>query len=171
MFQGLSQGATVYVLYKNEPKVADGKVLSVNTHMPAYNPSQPMAMLGGMVTDITVQVGNDSTPFVGLPANGVSANFQDKGMFISTDKSAIVHEVESMRDASKQILEQVPVQQKMLSAYEALLLDLQPEKRKEAQQTIELENLKSQMSAMSDKFDELMSFLSVKLRSSKQMED
>ena len=37
MFQSLSQGAILSVLYKNEPRVAEGKVVAVNTHMPTYN--------------------------------------------------------------------------------------------------------------------------------------
>lgn len=162
MFQGLSQGAVIPILYKNEPRVVDGKVLSVSTHMPVFNPSQPMAMLNGPVTDITVQVGNDTVPFAGLPANGVTANFPDKCIFIATEKAAVIREVESMASASKQVLEQIPVHKKMVSDCEALLLQLQPDKQKEAQQAQEIESLKTQLSAMNGKFDKLMELLSVK---------
>ena len=163
MFQSLSQGAIISVLYKNEPRVADGKVLSVNTHMPAYNPNQPMAMLNGPVSDVTVQIGNETIPFVGLPANGVVANFPDKGLFIATDKASILHEVEAMASASRQALEQVPAHQKMVENCEALLLELQPEKRKEAQQAQEIESLKTQLGTMSAKFDKMVEMLSAKL--------
>ena len=163
MFQSLSQGAILSVLYKNEPRVAEGKVVAVNTHMPTYNPNQPMAMLNGPVTDITVQVGNDTIPFAGLPANGVVANFPDKGLFIATDKAAVLHEIEAMAVASRQALEQVPAHQKMVESCESLLLELQPEKRKEAQQAQEIESLKTQLGAMSAKFDKLAELLSAKL--------
>lgn len=163
MFQGLSQGATITVLYKNEPRVADGRVLSVNTHMPTYNPQQPMAMMNGPVTDITVQIGNDTVPFVGLPANGVIANFQDKGIFLSTDKSAVVREVEAMANASRQILESVPAQQKMVKDCEALLVELNPERKKEAQQAEE-------MSAMRGELAELKKLLLASLGQSKPTE-
>ena len=162
MFQGLSQGAIIYVLYKNEPRVADGKVMSVNTHMPTYNPSQPMAMLNGPVTDITVQVGNDTIPFVGLPVNGVLANFPDRGLFISIDKSAIVREVEAMSSESKQILEQVPIHQKRVADCDVLLMQLQPEKKKEVQQAQDIDNLKKQLAVMDSKFDKLVELLSAK---------
>jgi len=148
MFQGLSQGAMITVLYKNVPRVADGRVLSVNTHMPTYNPQQPMAMMNGPVTDITVQIGNDTVPFVGLPANGVIANFQDKGIFLSTDKSAVVREVEAMANASRQILESVPAQQKMVKDCEALLLELNPERKKEAQQAEEMNAMRGELAEM-----------------------
>ena len=156
MFQSLSQGSIIPILFKNEPRVADGKVLSVSTHMPIYNPNQPMAMLNGPVT--------------GLPANGVMANFPDKGYFLATDKAAVIHEIESMMSVSKQALEQIPVHQKMVHDCEALLLSLQPEKQKEAQQAQEIESLKTQLKDMNGKFDQMVQMLSAKLGTVK-MED
>lgn len=148
MFQGLSQGATIPVLYRNVPKVADGRVISVNTHMPTYNPQQPMSIMGGPVTDITVQVGEDTIPFAGLPANGVVANFPEKGYFISTDRSAVVREVESMANASRQVLDSVPVHRKMVEDCEALLLQLNPEKRMEVKQAEELTQMRNEMAEL-----------------------
>lgn len=170
MFQALTQGTVIPVLLKNVPKVVDGKVVSVSTHMPTYNPSQPMAMLNGPVTDISVQVEGETIPFASLPANGIMANFPDKGYFIATDKSAILREIESMQSASKQALEQVPAHQKMVRECDALLLSLQPEKQKEAKQAQEIESLKTQMAAMDDKFDRMMQMLSANLGTSKKEE-
>jgi hypothetical protein len=148
MFQGLTQGGTISVLYRNIPKVAEGKVLSVNTHLPQYNPQQPLAMMNGPVTDITVQVGSDTIPFVGLPANGVVANFPDKGYFITTDKAAVLREIESMIAASKQVLESVPDHEKLISNCEALLLELNPEKKKEAEQAKEMSDLRNEIAEL-----------------------
>jgi len=163
MFQSLAQGATIPVLYKNIPRVADGKVISVNTHMPQYNPSQPMAMLGGPITDITVQVGNETIPFVGLPANGVVANFPEKGLFIATDKAAVLREIETMAQTSKQVLESVPAHQKMVKDCEALLLDLNPERKKEALQAQEISEMRNELA-------ELRKLLSATLGQSKKEE-
>lgn len=162
MFQSLTQGAVIPVLYKNEPRVVDGRVISVNTHMPMYNPSQPMAILNGPVTDITLQIDGNTIPFACLPANGIVANFPDKGMFIATDKAAILREIESMIAASKQVLEQIPAHQKMVASCEELLIQLQPEKKKEAQQAQEIESLKTQLANMNGKFDKLVELLSAK---------
>lgn len=161
MFQSLTQGSIITILYKNVPRVADGRIISVNTHMPQFNPQQPMAMMNGPVTDITVQAGNDTIPFAGLPASGVVANFPDKGLFIATDRSAVVREVESMAAASKQVLESVPAHQKMVSDCEALLVELNPERKKEALQTQE-------MSAMRDEIAELKELLLASLKHSKK---
>ena len=172
MFQNLSQGASIPVLFKNEPRrVVDGKVLSVNTHMPVYNPSQPMAMLNGPVTDISVQVDNETIPFAGLPANGVIANFPDKGYFIATDKSLVVRELDSLESASKQVLEQRSFHEKMVEDCRALKLQLQPEKLKEAQQAQEIESLRTQLNAINGKFDQMVELLSAKLGTVKPTED
>ena len=150
MFQGLTQGASIPVLYKNIPRVADGRVISVNTHIPAFNPQQPMAMMNGPVTDITLQIGNETIPFVGLPANGVVANFPEKGLFISTDRSAVLREIEAMATASKQVLESVPAHQKMVKECENLLTELNPERKKEAQQAQELSSLRGEVAELRD---------------------
>lgn len=148
MFQGLAQGSVVSILYRNVPKVVDGRVVSSNTHMPVYNPQQPMAMMNGPVTDLTVQVENDTIPFAGLPASGVVANFPDKGMFLAIDKSAVIRELEAMLSASKQILESVPVHQKMVSDCESLIIELSPDRKKEAQQSKEMSALKDEMAEL-----------------------
>jgi len=148
MFQGLAQGGTISILYRNEPRVAEGRVVSVNTHLPQFNAQQPLAMMNGPVTDITVQVGNETIPFVGLPANAMIANFPDKGYFIATDRSAIIREVESMISASRQILDSVPTHQKMLQGCEALLLELNPERKKEAQQTQEMNAMRGEIAEL-----------------------
>ncbi len=171
MFQALSQGAIISLFYKNEPRVVDGRVISVNTHMPTYNPNQPMAMLNGPVTDITVQVGNDTIPFAGLPANGVVANFPDKGLFISDDRNIVNREMESMATALEQDLEQVPAKQKMLASLRDLIQQSHPEKQFQAKQAQEIEILKTQFATMNEKFDQMVELLSAKLGDIKPKEN
>lgn len=148
MFQALSQGATLFILYKNEPRMERGRVVSVNTHLPQFNPSQPQAMFNGMVTDLTVSVGSDSIPFVGLPANASVANFPDKGMFISEDQGLIVNEVTAMRENSQRIVESYDAHKALRDKCDALLLSLNPEKQKEMQSAKEMAELKDELSEM-----------------------
>jgi len=163
MFQGLSQGSIITIFYRNIPRVSDGKVISVNTHMPVYSPTQPMAVLNGPVTDLTVQVGNETIPFVGLPANGITANFPEKNLFISTDRTAIIREVEAQKAASKQALEQVPANQKMYQECDNILMQLTPERQREAQQTKDLESMKTRLDEMGNKFNAMFELITEKL--------
>lgn len=150
MFQSLTQGSTLSVLYKNIPRVVEGRVLSVNTHMPAFNPNQPMAMMNGPVTDVTVQVGDETIPFAGLPANGVLANFQDKGLYISTDPMAINREIDASAAALKQELDSVPAKQKLYQGYESLKLERNPERQRDAQHEREITSLRGEIAELKD---------------------
>lgn len=148
MFQGLTQGSVISILYRNVPRIVDGRIVSVNTHMPQFNPQQPMSIMNGPVTDITVQVDNETIPFVGLPANGVVANFQDKGMFISTDRATVLREVDSIVSAYRQDLASVPEKERMLKAYESLQLEQNPDRKLEAQRAQEITELKNEISEL-----------------------
>lgn len=150
MFQNLTQGATLSVLYKNIPRVEQGRVLSVNTHLPVFNPQQPMNMMNGPITDITVQVGEETIPFVGLPASGVVANFPEKGLYISIDPSAIKREVEASASALKQELDSVPAKQKLYQGYEALRLELNPERQRDIQHEKEITSLRGEIAELKD---------------------
>ena len=149
MFQNMTQGASVSIFYRNEPpRIVTGKVASVNTHMPAYNPNQPMAMFNGLVTDITVQVGNDSIPFVGLPANGVVADFPSKGMFLAIDNAAAYRELDTAINAFEQDLATVPAKQKLLEGYKNIRRESNPEAKREAQREKEMSDLRGQLEEM-----------------------
>ncbi len=148
MFQGLSQGATLYILYKNEPRMEKGRITSVNTHLPQYNPSQPQALFNGMVTDLTVTVGSETIPFAGLPANASVANFPDRGIFVSEDQGMVVNEITSMRDNSQRIVDSYDANKKLRDKCDALLLSLNPERQKELQNAKEMAELKGELAEM-----------------------
>lgn len=148
MFQGLQQGATLHILYKNEPKVEKGRIISVNTHLPQYNPAQPAAMFNGMVTDITVSVGSETVPFAGLPANASVANFPDKGLFISEDQNQLVNEITAMRDNSQRIVDSYEAHKALRDKCDALLVSMNPERQKEMQNAKEMADLKGELAEM-----------------------
>lgn len=148
MFQGLSQGATLYVLYKNEPRIEKGRIISVNTHLPQFNPNQPQAMFSGMVTDLTVAVGSDTIPFAGLPATASVANFPDKGMFVSEDQGLVINELTAMRDNSQRVVDSYDTHKALRDKCDALLLSLNPEKQKEAQAAKDVAELKGELAEL-----------------------
>lgn len=148
MFQGMSQGTTLYILYKNDPRVEKGRIVSVNTHIPQFNPSQPQAMFGGMVTDLTVAVGSETIPFAGLPATASVANFPDKGIFVSEDQGLVINELTSMRDNSQRIVDSYDAHKALRDKCDALLLSLNPEKQKEMQNAKEMADLKGELAEM-----------------------
>lgn len=149
MFQGLTNGASVSIFYRNEPpRIVTGKVVSANTHMPTYNPNQPMAMFNGLVTDLTVQVGNESIPFVGLPANGVVADFPAKGMYLAIDSAAAYRELDTAINAFEQDLATVPAKEKLLAGYKTLRMENNPEIKRDAMREKEMSEMRGQLEEM-----------------------
>ena len=144
----MTQGATLFVLYKNDPRLEKGRIVSANTHLPQFNPSQPQAMFGGMVTDLTVAVGSETIPFAGLPATASVANFPDKGIFVSEDQGLVINELTSMRDNSQRIVESYDAHKALRDKCDALLLSLNPERQKEMQNAKEMAELKGELTEM-----------------------
>jgi len=144
----MSQGTTLYILYKNEPRMEKGRVISVNTHLPQFNPSQPQAMFGGMVTDLAVSVDGETIPFSGLPATASVANFPDKGMFVSEDQGLVVNEITAMRDNSQRIVDSYDAHRTLRDKCDELLLSLDPDKQKEMQSAKEMADLKGELAEM-----------------------
>lgn len=144
----MTQGASVSILYRNDPRIVTGKVVAVNTHMPTYNPNQPMAMFNGLVTDLSIQVGNETIPFAGLPANAVVANFPEKGLFLAEDESAVFREVDNAVSTIEQDLSTVPAKQKLLEGYKLLRQEKNPEAKRDAQREREMSELRGEISEM-----------------------
>ena len=148
MFQALSQGSNLFILYKNEPRMEKGRVISLNTHVPQFNPAQPQAMFSGMVTDLTVAVGSETIPFAGLPATASVANFPDKGMFVSEDQGMVLNELTAMRDNSQRVVDSYEAHKALRDKCDALLISLNPEKQKEMQNAKEMADLKGELAEM-----------------------
>ena len=126
--------------------------MSINTHMPAYNPNQPMAMFNGLVTDITVQVGNETIPFAGLPANGVVADFPAKGMYLAIDSAAAYRELDTAINAFEQDLATVPSKQKLLEGYKTIRAQKNPEAMREK----EISEMRGQLDEMKRMLSEML---------------
>jgi hypothetical protein len=186
MFQGLpqgapqiAQGASLYILNRKEPSVNTATVVSVSQpHVAKAAQTNPALALQGFVVDLTLSVGNETTT-VEFPVNSASANYPDKGWFVSNDRLAVTREIESMANMSRQILSQVPMHQKIVQGCEALLIQVSPEKQKEAQQAEEIAALKAQIEEMKrgysdtgNKLDKVLALLAVDSpRNSKKKED
>ena len=145
MFQSLNQGATLYILYKNEPRMEKARVISLNTHLPQFNPAQPQAMFSGMVTDLNVSVGSETINLAGLPATASVANFPDKGMFVSEDQGMVINELTAMRDNSQRVVDSYDAHKTLRDKCDALLLSLNPEKQKEIQNAKDVAELKGEL--------------------------
>lgn len=186
MFQGLpqtssqiAQGATVYIFNHKDFSTSIASVVSVSQpHISKAAQSNPALAMQGFVIDLTLANGGENTT-IEFPVNSVSANYPDKGWFVSADRLATSREVEAAINASKQYMAQLPYHQMVLQKGPSMLLEINPQMRLEAEQAQKIASLENRLAEMerhstesNTKLDKVLALLAVDgPRNSKKKED
>lgn len=149
MFQGLRQGALLYILDKRKLELEIGQVMSVSNPMPRYNASQPN-LIGGIeqVVDVSVMTKNGQTDYKQLPAMSCVANFGNDGVVVADNRDGMTAEIEAMCRASQSVLSSVPFHQSVIAKRDEMLSALNPELAKSKQQEQEIANLNAKIANM-----------------------
>ena len=163
MLSGLRPGTPVYVLYKNEPRFATAKVVSISNQYPQFNYQQPLNPGQNVAVDIAIEVNGKTETYQRIPLNSTIAEFPDKGVLISETREGIINEVNAIRGTSQAALEQVEAHKRVIASCDQLLFDLNPQLRKDQEQAEEIANLKTQLAGMSDQIAALTGMLSKSL--------
>ena len=172
MLSGLRPGVPVYVLYKNEPKFAVGKVAQVsNQYPPQFNFQQPLNPNNmGMMVDLSIEVEGKTETYPRIPINSSIAEFPDKGVILSETRDGIVNEINVIRNASQTAIDQVDVHKRIIASCDQLLLDLNPQLKHEQEQAGKIARLEEQLAGMSDQIAALTGMLSKSLGGKKKEE-
>lgn len=172
MLSGLRPGVPVYVLYKNEPRFAVGKVAQVsNQYPPQFNFQQPLNPNNmGMMVDLSIEVDGKTETYPRIPINSSIAEFPDKGVILSETRDGIVNEVNVIRNASQTAIDQVDVHKRIIASCDQLLLDLNPQLKHEQEQAGKIARLEEQLAGMSDQIAALTGMLSKSLGGKKKEE-
>lgn len=168
MLSGLRPGTPVFVLYKNEPRFATAKVVSVSNQYPQYNYQQPLTPGGNVAVDIAIEVEGKTETYQRIPLNSAIAEFPEKGVLISETRDGIINELNAIRGASQTALDQIEAHKRVIASCDRLLLDLNPQLKKEQEQSAEIANLKQQLAGMSDQIAALTGMLSKSLGKKKE---
>ena len=168
MLSGLRPGTPVFVLYKNEPRFATAKVVSISNQYPQYNFQQPLNAGNGPVVDLVLEIDGKTETFSRIPLNSSIAEFPDKGVIISETRDGIVNEVNVIRNASQTAIEQVDAHKRIISACDQLLCDLNPQLKHEQEQAGKIARLEEQLAGMSDQIAALTGMLSKTLGKKKE---
>ncbi len=175
MFQGLpqgapqiAQGATVYIFNRKDLTVSVASVTGVSQpHISKAAQANPMLSMQGFVVDVALALGSESTS-IEFPVNNASANYPERGWFVSPDRLAVTREIETMVNASKQFLAQKSWHATVLQKGPALIMQLNPEMQVEAEQAQKIASLESKLADMersstetSNKLDKVLALLAV----------
>lgn len=168
MFSGLRQGNLFYILEKGDDlSLKIGQVVSVSNPQPKYNqyPTTPTFGQPEMFVDVKVKVGEDAIDFKQLSANLNIAN--SGNVVVSDSKEAMSAEVESLLRNSKQIIESIPYHEKVISACDTMLRELNPQFAKEKEQEEKIGMLEEKMGGIESTLNQMMGLLSEAVNHSK----
>lgn len=161
MFSAVRQGNLFYVLSKGErPSVRIGQVESVSNPVPKYptfNPSTPYNAQPEMLVDVKVKCDGETMDFQKLPANGEVYSYPNA--VVSDKKEAIISEVETMLQTSKQIVDSVNYHESVISSCDNILKELNPQFAKEKQQEEKIGALEDQVKGLKGDLGEIKSLL------------
>lgn len=156
MFKSLRPNNSVYILHKDTATMDIGTLVSVTNPIPKYQ-FQPMYTAPQeMVVDIVVNVNNQDVSYKQLPAHSDLADFGDNNIVITDNREAMNSEVMSLKQKSLSILDSVEYHKNLINCCDKMLADLNPEFAEKQNQQNEINQLKSNVSELSDKITKLL---------------
>lgn len=160
----------MYVLYKNEPRFAVGKVAQVsNQYPPQFNFHQPLnPTTMGMMVDLSIEVDGKMETYPRIPINSSIAEFPDKGVILSETRDGIVNEINVIRNASQTAIDQVDLHRRIIASCDQLLLDLNPQLKHDQEQANKIARLEEQLAGMSEQIATMTGLLSKSLGKKKE---
>jgi len=174
MFQSVRPNSQIYILHKSDkPYIETGIVASQPLVKPKYQIPANFGKPQEMVVDIAVKVNNQTVTYSGLPAQlDISDSYSNgENIVVADNREAINSEILSLKQKSLDVINSKEYHENLITCYEKILSDLNPEFAEKKAQKEEIEILKSQMSDMSKNIEELMSAnrLLIERLSSKQI--
>lgn len=162
MFSTLRQGSVIYILDKsNEPTLKTGYVESVSVPRPMYKTFNPAASFGTnmqTVVDISTKVDNNRIEFEGVPST--FAIHSNGNTVISENKEAMIQEVDSMLQNSKNIVDNIDKHKSNITACENILKELNPVYARESERDEAIDDLATKVNSIQNEFGSIKDTLS-----------
>ena len=110
-----------------------------------------------MVVDVVVNINGQNSTYQRLPANQDIADFGNtNSIVVAANRDAMNAEVASLRQKSLDIINSRDYHSELVTYYDGILQDLNPEYAEKQRQQNEIDTLKSQMMSMSKDMTELI---------------
>lgn len=162
MFGDLQIGYQVHMLscFDNEmPKYSTGKVVAKSD--PRFLPPTDPACQYGRVMDITVESGSGNNTYT-VPENQNVAKAM--GITLSMTIDPILNELESMKKASKSVIDSERFHKERLSVCDRILEDVNPAFRQAKEQDRKIAGIEGKVSELSSSFEDLKKLIIERLK-------
>lgn len=159
MFQSVRPNSQIYIFHKGDiPKIEIGYVTNQPIPRPKYQLPPTFGQPHEMVVDLIVKVNDQTLNYNNLPAAlDVADSFSNgENIVISDSKEAMNAEIVNLKQKSIDIINSKSYHEELISKYEKLLSEINPEFAEKQEQKMEIDVLKSQMAEMSKSIASLM---------------
>ena len=160
MFSTLRKGQSIYILDRtSSPEVKLGYIENVSMPRPMYPTYNPQVSLGTnmqTVVDIKTRIDDYTKEFV-VPSNLSVHTYGD--YTLSENKEAMISEVDSLLQNSKDVLDSVDKHKAAIDAYENILKTLNPVYAKESERDSAISDLSQRVDSIQGSLDRLEQLL------------
>ena len=159
MFQSVRPNSQIYIFHRGEnPFVETGVVANQPLPKPKYTLPVALGQPQEMVVDLVVRINDHTVNYNGLPAQLDVADTYSNGesIVVSDSREAINAEIVAQKQKHLDELNRSEYNKEMVTKYEKLLMDNNPELAEKQAQKEEINNLRSKMDEMSKSLSELM---------------
>ena len=155
MFSNLSKGSVLYGLdTRGEVKLFTASVERVTPPL-AKNMQTTFGQLPELVVDITAIVNGERKEFKQVPSNNAIADFGPDTFVLADNKDSLVNYVNATLQTSRNIVNSVDKHKKLISQYETILSELNPNPANDSA----VRQLKEQVTALQGQLAEALSLL------------
>ena len=152
MFQSVRPNSPIYVLHKGDnPRLETGYVVNQPIPKPKYQIPHTFGQPQEMIVDLVVKLNDISLNLNSIPANLDIADSYSNGesVVISDSRDAMNSEIISLKQKSIDVINSMKYHQSLVSQYDKLLSDFNPEMAEKQAQQQEIADLRNQMNEMS----------------------
>lgn len=170
MLSTLRQGVPVYVIFRAGPRVATAKVAQISSQYPPQFNIQ-MAQMGNNMSpmfDLTLEMDGKTELFQRIPINTSVAKFPEKGIILSETRDGVINEISAIRGNAVTELDKRSFYEQTVANCDQILLDVNPELKREQEQAGKIARLEEQIAGMSDQIAALTGMLSKSLGKKKE---
>lgn len=118
--------------------------------------------------DLTLELDGKTELFQRIPINTSVAEFPEKGIILSETRDGVINEVTAIRGNAVSELDKRSFYEQTVANCDQILLDVNPDLKREQEQAVKIEKLEQQLAGMSDQIAALTGMLSKSLGKKKE---
>ena len=118
--------------------------------------------------DLTLELDGKTELFQRIPINTSIAEFPEKGIILSETRDGVINEVSAIRGNAVSELEKRSFYEQTVANCDQILLDVNPDLKREQEQAGKIAKLEQQLAGMSDQIAALTGMLSKTLGKKKE---